>query len=448
MTFPRTSLDDVTSEWAHLQTAETRSHSPTPRSSVSINLSPTTPTTTPAKSPRQIISELTIEVLPALLISVGGSILAGFIMGVIQKQPAFDRVPALFIMVPILLNLKSNIELNMSTRLSTQANLGTFDHKKEKVAVMRSNMELLLLQSTIIGASVGLLSSVLSLIPSSGPTLGVWRFAEQSVLLLAAGLGCTLLGSAIIGVLICGTVSISHVLGIDPDNIGTPLASSFGDMSTLLILSLVSSVLIRQISTLWPLLTVALALALMALLFRVVRSNEHMAHHVGEGWIPLLYAAATSSIAGIIVEKCADRYPALPALVPVMNGIGGNIGTVFASRLSTSLHRASRHNPHAFSASEHNLVMCILLFINLPVQLGFLAVHRVTDTQLQVTLGFVLVYVAATIIHGLAMLLLGRLACTLLWSKGYDPDDYVNPFITGTGDMLGTVLLAIVFLIV
>ncbi|KAJ2778711.1 hypothetical protein GGI18_004026, partial [Coemansia linderi] len=113
-------------------------------------------------------------------------------------------------MVPILLNLKSNIELNMSTRLSTQANLGTFDHKKEKVAVMRSNMELLLLQSTIIGASVGLLSSVLSLIPSSGPTLGVWRFAEQSVLLLAAGLGCTLLGSAIIGVLICGTVSISH----------------------------------------------------------------------------------------------------------------------------------------------------------------------------------------------------------------------------------------------
>ncbi|KAJ2816704.1 hypothetical protein GGI24_005642, partial [Coemansia furcata] len=167
------------------------------------------------------------------------------------------------------------------------------------------------------------------------------------------------------------------------------------------------------------------------------------------GWLPLVYAAATSSIAGIVVEKYAERFPGMPALVPVMNGIGGNIGTVFASRLSTSLHRASRRDAGVgAAAAEHNLVMCILLFINIPVQLGFLAMHRLVDASLHVTLGFVLVYVAATILHGLAMLLLGRLACTFLWAKGYDPDDYVNPFITGTGDMLGTLLLALVFLLV
>ncbi|KAJ2056036.1 hypothetical protein GGI17_006398 [Coemansia sp. S146] len=353
-------------------------------------------------------------------------------------------------MVPILLNLKSNIELNMSTRLSTQANLGTFDHKREGLAVMRSNMELLLLQSTIIGACVGLISSILALIPSgSGPALGLAEFFQQSALLLAAGLGCALLGSAIIGVLISITVSTSHALGIDPDNIGTPIASSFGDMSTLFILSLITSLLITQIHTLWPLLLVVLSLALTLFLFHIVRQNEHMAHHISEGWLPLVYAAVTSSIAGIIVEKCADKYPGMPALVPVMNGIGGNIGTVFASRLSTSLHRASRRDPGAgVSAKEHNLVMFILLLINIPVQLGFLAMHRVVDTSLHVSLWFVLVYVAATVIHGLAMLVLGRLACTVLWSKGYDPDDYVNPFITGTGDMLGTVLLALVFLLV
>ncbi|KAJ2002222.1 hypothetical protein H4R26_003716 [Coemansia thaxteri] len=366
------------------------------------------------KTPRQVVRELTIEVLPALLVSVSGSVVAGYILGAIQNKPAFDQVPALFIMVPVLLNLKSNIELNMSTRLSTQANLGVFDRKSEAVRSMRSNMELLLLQSTVVGACVGLISSFLSLIPSSNPpdtTPGqppvVIAFFLRSAMLLAAGIGCAVIGSAVIGVLISATVAASHAVGVDPDNIGTPITSSF------------------------------------------VRSNEQMAHHISEGWLPLVYAAVTSSIAGIIVERCADRFPGMPALVPVMNGLGGNIGTVFASRLSTTLHRHGRHHrPHAAFYSEHNLVMLILLLINLPVQFGFLAMHRVVDLTLVVSPWFVLIYTSATVIHGLAILFLARLACTYLWSRGHDPDDCVNPFITGTGDMLGTILLALVFIII
>ncbi|KAJ2843883.1 hypothetical protein J3B02_005134, partial [Coemansia erecta] len=100
------------------------------------------------KTPKQIIRELTIEVMPALLVSVAGSICAGYILGRIQNYPAFDRIPALFIMVPVMLNLKSNTELNMSTRMSTLANLGIFDNKAERIKAIRSNLELLLLQST------------------------------------------------------------------------------------------------------------------------------------------------------------------------------------------------------------------------------------------------------------------------------------------------------------
>ncbi|KAJ2334067.1 hypothetical protein GGI00_002025 [Coemansia sp. RSA 2681] len=359
-------------------------------------------------------------------------------------------------MVPVLLNLKSNIELNMSTRLSTQANLGVFERKSDGISTMRSNMELLLLQSTVVGACVGIIASVLSLIPSgNGDRLGVSEFFVESALLLAAGMGCAIIGSAVIGVLISLTVAGSHAIGVDPDNIGTPIASSFGDMSTLFILSLVSGILFTQINTVWPLVIVLGSLAFGFILLRIVRSNEAMAHHINEGWLPLVYAAATSSIAGIIVEKCADRYPGMPALVPVMNGIGGNIGTVFASRLSTSLHRASKADnsgggggPVHVSGSEHTLVMMMLLLINVPVQLGFLAMHRFFDHSLHVSLWFVIVYVAATVIHGLIILVLGRLACTFLWARGYDPDDCVNPFITGTGDMLGTVLLALVFVMV
>ncbi|KAJ1893387.1 hypothetical protein LPJ66_005793 [Kickxella alabastrina] len=401
------------------------------------------------KSPRQIIKELTIEVLPALLVSVAGSILAGYILGTIQTNPAFDRIPALFIMVPIMLNLKSNTELNMSTRLSTLANCGVFDNKKEGIRAMRSNMELLLLQSTVVGVCIGFISTVLSLVSRDRVDGGssesaVFNFFLEATILMASGIGCAVIGSAVIGILIALTVRISHAYGVDPDNIGTPIASSFGDMTTLLILGLLTSFLIPLMHTPWPLLITLGFVALGFVLFQVVRANEQMSHHIYKGWLPLLYAAITSSVAGLIVEKCADKYPGMPALVPVLNGIGGNIGTVFASRLSTSLHLHSRQNRRDSSA-EHDLVMLILLLINIPVQVGFLAMHQFVDPALNVNLWFIIVYTSATVVHGIAILALVRVACNYLWTRGYDPDDCVNPFITGSGDMLGTILLALVF---
>ncbi|KAJ1732244.1 hypothetical protein LPJ61_002142 [Coemansia biformis] len=398
------------------------------------------PFTTRSRTPRQIMRELTIEVLPALLVSVAGSVLAGYILGQIQDSPAFKQVPALFIMATVLLNLKSNIELNMSARLSTLANLGVFDDKEEGIRAMRSNMELLLLQSTIVGASVGLISSVLSLLPGKRATGdGFW---EEAAVLMASGIGCSVVGGAVIGSLVILTVSASHACGVDPDNIGTPIAASFGDMSTLLILGGLASVLVHAVDTPWPLLTAVGFGIFGVFLLRIVRENHQMAHHFGRGWLPLVYAAVTSSAAGVIVEKCASRFPGMPALVPVINGIGGNIGTVFASRVSTSLHR--NRGSHD---SEHRLVMVVLLVINIPVQVAFLAMRRFVDPALTVSPGFLLAYTAATVVHGLAVLVLGRAACTYLWARGYDPDDYVNPFVTGTGDMLGTFLLAVVFIV-
>ncbi|ORX67654.1 hypothetical protein DL89DRAFT_324395 [Linderina pennispora] len=358
-----------------------------------------------AKTPVQIIRELTVEVFPALLISVAGSV-----------TPAFDRVPALFIMVPVLLNLKSSIELNMSTRLSTLANLGRFDNKKDRFASMLANCELLLLHG-------------------DASTSAIAWFSLLS-LLLAVGIGCTVVGCAVIGLLTCVTVRLSHHFGIDPDNIGTPITSSFGDMSTLLILGLVSSIMLRVMDTIWPLVAAIGCGALGVVLFRMVRKNPLTAHHIKEGWPPLVFAAVTSSVAGVLVEAFAERYPGMPALVPVVNGIGGNIGTVFASRLSTSLHRGQG------SAKESNLVMCILLMINVPIQIGYLVTVKFFNTHgLDVTAWFFLVYTLATLLHVVAILLVAKVTCSLLWSRGYDPDDYVNPLVTGTGDMLGTSLL-------
>ncbi|KAJ1941383.1 hypothetical protein EC988_006776, partial [Linderina pennispora] len=86
--------------------------------------------------------------------------------------------------------------------------------------------------------------------------------------------------------------------------------------------------------------------------------------------------------------------------------------------------------------------MCILLMINVPIQIGYLVTVKFFNTHgLDVTAWFFLVYTLATLLHVVAILLVAKVTCSLLWSRGYDPDDYVNPLVTGTGDMLGTSLL-------
>ena len=49
--------------------------------------------------------------------------------------------------------------------------------------------------------------------------------------------------------------------------------------------------------------------------------------------------------AGVLLERFMTRFQAMAALAPVINGIGGNLGAVQASRISTSLHAQSRCVP-------------------------------------------------------------------------------------------------------
>jgi solute carrier family 41 len=45
--------------------------------------------------------------------------------------------------VPALLGLKGNLEMTLASRLSTQANLGNMDTRKEKIKMIGGNMALL-----------------------------------------------------------------------------------------------------------------------------------------------------------------------------------------------------------------------------------------------------------------------------------------------------------------
>lgn len=63
--------------------------------------------------------ELVTQSTPSLLCAVVGSIIMGVVFDKVQFWPAFVKIEELFILVPVLLNLKGCLEMNLASRLST-----------------------------------------------------------------------------------------------------------------------------------------------------------------------------------------------------------------------------------------------------------------------------------------------------------------------------------------
>lgn len=69
--------------------------------------------------------------------------------------------------------------------------------------------------------------------------------------------------------------------------------------------------------------------------------NEFVKETLHQGWTPVIIAMFISSMAGILLEFAIKIYNSVAIFQPVVNGVGGNLVGIFASRLSTSLHRTS-----------------------------------------------------------------------------------------------------------
>ena len=70
------------------------------------------------------------------------------------------------------------------------------------------------------------------------------------------------------------------------------------------------------------------------------------------------------SMAGLVLERYIVQYNGLALLTPVLNGIAGNVGSIYASRISTRLHSGDEEN---YRYSE-----IALFLIHIPIEIVFL----------------------------------------------------------------------------
>ncbi|KAJ3521405.1 hypothetical protein NMY22_g12334 [Coprinellus aureogranulatus] len=326
------------------------------------------------------VKSIVVEAAPALLLTTVSLLFTGKLLDTVSHWDAMLQVDQLIMIIPTILNLQGNLEMNLSARLSTAANIGELDDP----AVMRSML------------------------------LGNWT-----------------------------------MLQLDPDNIAPAVASCLGDLVTLCLVGVVSTLLLPLLRTPIPfILGIAMVVIAVACMVYTAR-NPHVKQLLTQGWSPLFGAMVISSATGIVLDMFVSRYEGFAIMAIVISGLPGAAGSIFVSRLSTSLHASAIHAGNSLRASEpsRKLVMITLLLITIPVEIIFLTILNAFG-WLKIHIFFILFSVLFFCCAVLASLTIAKYLTDWLWSKNRDPDLYALPLHSALMDLIGQLLLVLCFEIV
>lgn len=151
---------------------------------------------------------------------------------------------------------------------------------------------------------------------------------------------------------------------------------------------------------------------------------------------------AGGSVLGTI-EETLLVYPVLLFFVPILNGVGGNLGAVLGSRIGSALH-TGRIEPNF---TDQDLRENILLMIGMGFFVFFVFGLGMTITNFFINFGVTSLEMFKVII-GAGFITVFSIsfitAGVSLWSynRGLDPDNIVIPIETTLCDFIGIITLA------
>ncbi|XP_031138480.1 solute carrier family 41 member 2-like [Sander lucioperca] len=408
-------------------------------------------------APAESVCSMVLQILVPFLLAGLGTVSAGVLLEVVQNWDVFQEVPEIFILVTAILGMKGNLEMTLASRLSTAVNAGKMEHAREKWMLIVGNLALKQLQATVLGLLASLMATVLGWMAEGKMPL------HHVMLLVSTSVSTAFVASLLQGIIMVGVIIGAKRMGFNPDNVATPMAASFGDLITLALLACFSRWFYSLID-LYPHVLYLVVLLLLCLIpLWVVISSKHPASCIllRTGWEPIITAMFISSIGGLILDKTVSD-PNLAGIIvyaPVINGIGGNLVSIQSSRVSTELHlnyspgevpedRKGCFSPCRtfFGSGANHRSAQILLLLVIPGQLVFLlTIHLMKGGNTLPSPLLTVAFLSASLIQVLSLLCLADCMVHCLWRRGKDPDSYSIPYLTALGDLLGTALLSLAF---
>ncbi|KAF7261810.1 hypothetical protein EG68_00726 [Paragonimus skrjabini miyazakii] len=283
------------------------------------------------------------EILPACVIAGMGMVFAGTYVDWVKSNYAEQFDPRLLAMIPPLIGLKGNLEVTLSSRLATMANIRT-EINIQALSLFLSTMVYILIQ----GVSAAVVISLICVTLYS--CLGITEFTDHGFLhLTTVSILTCIIAICALSCLVFGLIICCVYLGIDPDNVAPPMAAALGDLATVTVLLFANQYYLHS-----PNFLIAVTFASMTIIFSAgpyylkrdsVSSLCSDFHGMTITWLtfrssvtPLLGAVFMSSLSGQVLAHFAHQLPNLARLQIAINGVGGCFGSIVVSRMITRIH--------------------------------------------------------------------------------------------------------------
>ena len=167
--------------------------------------------------------------------------------------------------------------------------------------------------------------------------------------------------------------------------------------------------------------------------------------------LPLLtITTGIEIIAGQLLQgeqKLLVSLPILLVSIPVINSIGGNLGSVVGARLASSLHIGSVQVSFSDPELRENILMAILMgvitYFILAIGIYLFALFIGIEVRNIGMIEFIFIILSTGFILSCVVIFVSVLTAIISFRRGVDPDDMVAPIVTTTGDLMGILFFLI-----